>query len=479
MNSEVAPDSNLPESGASVSGTGAKSRRPASAMFKTRPTASDPLLALAFAAPYAALPLIGSTEANVGRTLGCLGIAFLLYWYGCVENHFRLTPMRILALGLIARVCILPMPASDDMHRFLWEGRILGYGFNPFILAPNDPALFHLRDANWMLINHPDLPSLYPPIAQGFFWLLAKIGYSISVFKTGFALFDVLGFFALRSLLRIRLRATASESGPAGRPAAESAGSYSGDDHTLAIYFLNPLLIFEIAGRGHFESLPVFFNILFLGALLSHKARMAYAPALLAVGALAKISSLALAPMLLISLGWKRACLWGAAIAASVGGSLWAVGAFTVLGKFATQFRFNAAIPSFLDWALPFLSGDARRNLSMALFAVACLLCLRLFRNEAKERQALWFMGLMLLFAPTLHPWYLLWALPFAALCLSRPWLLLTGTVLITYEVYGRAHVTGHWHENPWLRLPEYLPPLFMWLYLRWKKTHQARKAGP
>ena len=82
-------------------------------------------------------------------------------------------------------------------------------------------------------------------------------------------------------------------------------------------------------------------------------------------------------------------------------------------------------------------------------------------------------MGLMLLFSPTLHPWYLLWALPFAALCLSRPWLLLTGTVLITYEVYGRAHVTGHWQENPWLRLPEYLPPLFLWLYLRW------RKAGP
>ena len=84
---------------------------------------------------------------------------------------------------------------------------------------------------------------------------------------------------------------------------------------------------------------------------------------------MAKISSLALAPMLLLSLGWKRASLWGAAIGVAVGGSLWAVGAFTVLGKFATRFRFNAAIPSLLDSALPFLSGDARRNLSMALFA--------------------------------------------------------------------------------------------------------------
>jgi hypothetical protein len=489
MKPEAAPDSPRPESGASISGPAAKGLRIAPApagltpgkadgspLFRMHPALSFALLALAVAAPYAALPLIGSMEAHVAQTLVCLGLAFALYWYGCVEGRFRLTPGRILALGLIARVCILSMPPSDDMYRFLWEGKILGSGFNPFVLAPNDPALAHLRDANWMLINHPNLPTLYPPLAQAVFWLLATIGDAIPVFKIGFAFFDVLGFFALRSLLGVRSEAAASGAGPARSAAAGSAEAVSGNARTLAIYFLNPLLVFEITGRGHFESLPILFNILFLGALLNHKARKAHAPVLLALGAMAKISTLALAPLLPFSLGWKRAWIWGAAIGVSVGGSLWAVGAFTVLGKFATRFRFNAAIPSLLDGALPFLSGDARRNLSMALFAMACLACLRLLRKAAPERQALWFMGLLLLFSPTLHPWYLLWALPFAALCLSRPWLLLTGTVLITYEVYGRAHVTGHWHENPWLRLPEYLPPLAMWLYLRWK---HPGKAGP
>jgi hypothetical protein len=474
MKSEAAPDSRHPESGASVSGpAGGLRAAPALPAMKDgapkTPFTLVPfiLLAALVAAPYAAISLIGSTDAHVTETLICLGIAFALYWYGCVEDRFRLTAGRILALGLIARICILPMPPSDDMHRFLWEGKILGYGFNPFTISPNDPAVVHLRDANWLLINHPNLPTLYPPLAQGIFWLLAKIGNSIPVFKIGFAFFDVLGFFAMRSLLRIRSAGAASTAGV--------IGTVSANARLLAIYFLNPLLIFEITGRGHFESLPILCNILFLGALL---ARKAHAPALLALGAMAKISSLALAPLLLFSLGWKRALIWGAAIGVSVGGSLWAVGAFTVLGKFATRFRFNAAIPSLLDSALPFLSGDARRNLSMALFGLACLACLRLFRKAAPERQALWFMGLLLLFSPTLHPWYLLWALPFIALCLSRPWLLLTGTVLITYEVYGRAHVTGHWHENPWLRLPEYLPPLCLWLYLRWKNLRTRRDLG-
>jgi hypothetical protein len=471
MKPEAAPDSRHPESGAFVSGRAAKAlrgfpvpmdRAEVSWLFRIHPALAMAILASAFAAPYAALPLIGSTEAHVAQTLVCLGMAFALYWHGCVEDRFRLTPGRILALGLIARVCILPMPPSDDMHRFLWEGKILGHGFNPFVLAPNDPALARLRDANWKLINHASLPSLYPPLAQGVFWLLAKIGNSIPVFKIGFALFDVLGFFALHSLLRIR-----------SRTAADSVSDVA---RTLSIYFLNPLLIFEISGRGHFESLPILCNILFLGALLSRKA---HAPAFLALGAMAKISSLALAPLLLFSLGWKRASIWGAVIGVTVGGSLWAVGAFTVLGKFATDFRFNAAIPSLLDGALPFLSDGARRHLSMALFAIACLVCLRLLRKAPPERQALWFMGLLLLFSPTLHPWYLLWALPFASLCLSRPWLLLTGTALVTYEVYGRAHVTGHWQENPWLRLPEYLPPLCLWLYLQWKHRQNMPKPVP
>jgi hypothetical protein len=444
MTSASAPDSNSQDSGAFLSG---RTGSPAIAPL------SFPAILLLLAAPYMALAMVGPAEANIPATLGCLGIAFAVYWFGCVDNRLRLTDGRILILGLLLRLLLLPMPPSDDMYRFLWEGKILGYGFNPFLYAPNSPELAHLRDGYWPLINHPNLPTLYPPVAQALFWLLAKLGGYPWVFKLGFVAFDVAGVLVLRAIVRNKMH--------------EGALSPTGGPRVLGLYFLNPLLIFEIAGRGHFDSLPVFFNLIFFAAL---SARKGWAPAALGLGALAKISSLALAPLLLFSLGWKRAVAWGAALGAVVGGSLWAVGAFTVLGKFAAKFRFNAAIPSLLDSALPFVSADGRRNLSMVLFALTCLACLRLFRRDAPERQAIWFMGVLLLFSPTLHPWYLLWLLPFIALCQSRPWILLTGTVLITYEVYGRAHVTGHWRENPWLRLPEYLPPLALWLYLRWRR---------
>src|SRR5690606_15900959 len=132
--------------------------------------------------------------------------------------------------------------------------------------------------------------------------------------------------------------------------------------------------------------------------------------------------------------------------------------------------RFNAAIPSLIDFALPFVDDSGRRLVALIAFAAAGLAGLKWLRGAPPERQALWFMGMLLLFSPTLHPWYLLWALPFAAMTNSRPWLLLTGTTLITYAVYGRAHATGQWMEIPWLRLPEYLPPLFLYLFPAWKR---------
>jgi hypothetical protein len=162
------------------------------------------------------------------------------------------------------------------------------------------------------------------------------------------------------------------------------------------------------------------------------------------------------------------------ALAAAVGGALWAVGAFGVLHRFATRFRFNGAFSALADFGLPFLSAPSRRLVMAGLFAAAIGAAFRILRKASPARQALGFMGLALLFSPTLHPWYLIWILPFAALTLSRPWLLLSATSLISYEVYARAAATGNWSENPWMRLGVYLPPLGLWLCQAWRERRTA-----
>jgi hypothetical protein len=65
---------------------------------------------------------------------------------------------------------------SDDAYRYIWDGRVLLAGIDPYHFVPLDPELAHLRDplhfpeGEAPLINRPGVPTIYPPIAQLWFW---------------------------------------------------------------------------------------------------------------------------------------------------------------------------------------------------------------------------------------------------------------------------------------------------------------------
>src|SRR5260370_17833430 len=57
-------------------------------------------------------------------------------------------PKRVIVYGLVLSALwhfqFLRMPSGldDDVHRYLWDGRVQRLGYNPYILVPSDPALF-------------------------------------------------------------------------------------------------------------------------------------------------------------------------------------------------------------------------------------------------------------------------------------------------------------------------------------------------
>lgn len=399
-------------------------------------------------------PAAGSVQTSPFLFFTAFGAVFLAYWLVLVDGRPALPALRIrhvLLLGLAARLCLLPMTPSDDMARYVWEGTVAGEGFNPYRYAPDHGDLAALRDVSWRSINHPDIPALYPPLAQGLFLLLAAIRPSIWLFKGAFLLLDLLGAWVLIRTLR------SPPGGPAGSEPDEAGAA-----RITALYFLNPLLILETAGHGHYESLPLLFSLAFLWALKGDRPKAA--AACLFLGAAGKIAALSLLPVLLLRFGWRRGLPLVLAVTAALAGLLAACGAWGTLVRFGTGFHYNDALPFLLRAALGrFLPAPAVGALALGLLALCVPVLMRLLRDSTPERQALGFMGLLLAFSPTLHPWYALWVLPFAAAARSRPWLLFTGTVAASYGVYARAHVTGRWREIPWLRIPEFVPPLLAW----------------
>jgi hypothetical protein len=87
------------------------------------------------------------------------------------------------------------------------------------------------------------------------------------------------------------------------------------------------------------------------------------------------------------------------------------------------------------------------------------------------ERMALWLFATLLLTSTTVHPWYALWLLPFAALRRDMYWLALTATAIAGLWPYWLQSRGETWHEIAALRWVMYLPPFAVWIvasFSRW-----------
>jgi len=87
-------------------------------------------------------------------------------------------PVFIIIAGLIFRITLIPAvpTTSPDVYRYVWEGKIIAHGINPFQVPPDAAVLNQLHSNIWARIGFKNMTSIYPPFAQITFF----IGYLIS-----------------------------------------------------------------------------------------------------------------------------------------------------------------------------------------------------------------------------------------------------------------------------------------------------------
>jgi hypothetical protein len=176
--------------------------------------------------------------------------------------------------------------------------------------------------------------------------------------------------------------------------------------------------------------------------------------ALLGLGAAVKFAPAAALPALARRHGWRAvggALLVPAALLVpylDAGGAL-----FSGLGEYAARWEFNAGL--FLALR-PAVGVDAARL--AGVLVPAAIAAFAAWRGWGVGRTLFWCLGAALLLSPTLHPWYLLWVLPFAALRASPAWILWTGTVFLAYAGLDAYRATAYWPEPPLLRAVVHLP---------------------
>jgi hypothetical protein len=116
-----------------------------------------------------------------GRVIAVVGVIFASLMI-IVRKDVVHTPIWFVVLVTVAVQLphlLLAPRTSDDAYRYVWDGRILLAGIDPYRYVPLDPVLAGLRDPLLFpegeppLINRPGVPTIYPPVAQLWFALVA------------------------------------------------------------------------------------------------------------------------------------------------------------------------------------------------------------------------------------------------------------------------------------------------------------------
>src|ERR1700757_490292 len=265
-------------------------------------TSSHRLYGLA-AIMLAALLVCARIPGGVGTpayliTLATAGVAYLL-----AIREFFFTPRfprRVIVIGLaLAAFWHLPfllmtVGADDDVHRYVWDGRLQRLGYNPYVVVPSDPAVKGLHTPETRSLNNPDLPSPYPAGAQLFFRAVTAVHESTFALKIAFVLCEFAIVFLLLDVLR-----------------RNGQGS-----HLVLAYAWNPLLAIEVAGSGHIDIVGALLLVMSAAALV----RRWRTTATVAFGLAVVVKFL---PIVLLPLYWKRVRVRDMALAALVAALLY------------------------------------------------------------------------------------------------------------------------------------------------------------
>ena len=396
------------------------------------------LILLIAALFFSAYKIIQTGSSDFWLLAG-LGIIFRLLFFGSIPN------------------------LSQDFYRFLWDGRLLVQGINPYLIAPEAYVQSGIEVVPQMQELYRGMGALnashfsnYPPVNQFFFAIAALFS----------------GKSILGSLIVLRSIMLAADVGILfiGRKLLIQLGL---DPKKIFWYFLNPFIIIEMSGNLHFEGVMLLF---LLGSLyLLHHGKWLMAATLLGISISVKLIPLLFLPLLyryfvkegLFSKGfWKlKKFFWMVILIVLVSFAPFISSEFvsnfaTTISLWFQVFEFNASVHYIIRWiAFEFVGWNlietTGKIFPILIFIV--VLALAFFRKNTTTQQLitsmLFAVSFYLLLSTTVHPWYIATPLLLSIFTRYQFSILWSLLVMLSYSAYTVAGVD----ENLWIIAFEYL----------------------
>ncbi len=386
----------------------------------------------------AATATLASTRAPLGSpvffmTAGVAALAYLLallHVWRRRESTTRLL-LAVFALSLAIRVplAVIPVDRSNDMVRYLWDGRVQRLGYNPYLVVPSDPAMAatHTDETRGMPSRNHRTP--YPPAAQLFFRLVSSVDESTLAMKLALLACDVLTIVVLWRWLALTNR----------------------NEWLALAYAWNPLVVLEVSHGGHIDALGALWLAAAAFALSRRRTMLATIAFVLAVAT-------KLLPVVLVPLLWRRIRVRDAAVGAAVLGALYlpfTYGTELPLGavpNVVAHIRFNGPVFE----AISAMASPGAAAIAAVLLGLAAAAWARARLGPDEPAAWAWPMAIALAAAPVVYPWYLLYLTPFLVSSVSAPLIAWTLSVIPVYVVWAISRQGGAWVVPAWLQAAEY-----------------------
>ncbi|WP_019506092.1 glycosyltransferase family 2 protein [Pleurocapsa sp. PCC 7319] len=383
------------------------------------------------------------------------GIAVMGLGFVCSWGLKSLAVWWFWLVAIATRLILLPMYPGDDIWRYLWEGYIQTQGFSPYELAPKAAELIPYRTEWWSQINHPAVSAIYPPITQFGFRGLAAISPSVLLFKSSFAIADLLTCWLLTRKF-----------------------SYV----QTSLYAWNPLIIYSFAGGGHYDSwfiLPLVAGWVYWEQKDKQYWKLLVSALLVGISVAVKWISLPI----LGFLSWRseRKINFQTAIIISICGTLplclTALAFCNVdscsLIPTSSTFVSHGRSAEFLPHLLAKVWHPSTKTNSIFALPLGLATLFLLWKARNWQQFTVGFFSSLLTISPIIHGWYFTWIIPFAVG--TKNWgIRLVSLSAFVYFVlpYRQALGDHHWNltdTETWLL---WLPFLLGYSYTLWRSRY-------
>jgi len=410
-----------------------------------------------------------------GKLLLIYTLLFGGYYFIVKNQGIKESWLSYLAL-LFRLLFIFAIPnLSQDFYRFIWDGRLILEGLNPYLYTPNelvDTSLGLFPQMNTLCEGMGALSakhySNYPPIHQLPFIIAALISKH-----------SVLG-----SVVVLRLILISADLGILvfGKKLLKKLNKPT---RTIYWFILNPLVIIELTGNLHFEGLMLCFFIMSVYFIHSKKWHMA--AVIMALSIAVKLVPILSLPLFMNKLGRRKSVLFYSITAAFFAMLFIPFFSFQFLENFSTtiglwflNFEFNASVYYFLKGTLAYVNGVSLIN-SMGVIVV-CVVTLQtsylllIRKKETSEiiLTILWILSGYYFISTTVHPWYIISLLLLSVFTNYKFVLVWSYTLILSYLAYNEFSVK----ESSSVLILEYTPVILMLAWELYSKKSLKTKAS-